>query len=165
MRRRSRKAEGPPEPIFGDAKTGCSIPFEQTLARAMTLAREQNSQFAELGHLVLALTSDPEAIEALVACKCDVNKLQQDLKEHIKAFANSHAAKREPTQSAGFQRAITRTVMHGLTDRVEEVTGAYALVAILAEPESRAASLLQDQNISRYALVHYLHGKREQRGE
>ena len=61
--------------------------LEETLRRAMGNATARMHEFATLEHLLLGLTEDSDALEVLVACKVDIEELQDDIKR-IGLFRN-----------------------------------------------------------------------------
>jgi ATP-dependent Clp protease adapter protein ClpS len=138
--------------------------LEQSLRRAFALANEGRDKYAALEHLLLALIDDPDAATVMRACSVDRDKLRRDLVAHIEAepgkFETDSSEDCKPTAgfepTAGFQRVIQRAVIHVQSSGREEVTGAHALVAIVAERESQAAALMQEQGMTRYDMTRYI---------
>ena len=135
--------------------------LEQSLHRAFELANEGRHEYAALEHLLLALIDDPDAAAVMRTCNVDRDKLRRNLSASIEAerekIATNGSEGSKPT--AGFQRVIQRAVIHVQSSGREEVTGANVLVAILAERESQAAALMQEQGMTRYDVTRYIsHG-------
>jgi ATP-dependent Clp protease ATP-binding subunit ClpA len=135
--------------------------LEQSLHRALALANERHHEYATLEHLLLALIDDVDALAAMKACAVDPGVLKEKLVSHIdnelKTLVTDDGSDSKPT--VGFQRAIQRAVIHVQSSGREKVTGAHVLVAVLAEHESQAAALMQEQGMTRYDVTRYLsHG-------
>jgi ATP-dependent Clp protease ATP-binding subunit ClpA len=85
------------------------------------------------------------------ACEVDLGVLKEKLVSYIdnelKTLVTGDGRDCKPT--AGFQRVIQRAVIHVQSSGREEVTCANVLVAILAEGESQAAALMQEQGMTR----------------
>jgi ATP-dependent Clp protease adapter protein ClpS len=129
--------------------------LEQSLHRALALASEGRHKYAALEHLLLALIDDPDATTVMRACNVDRDKLRRDLVAYIEAkFATDGSEGSTPT--AGFQRVIQRAVIHVQSTGREEVTGTHVLVSIVAERESQAVALMQEQGMTRYDMTRYI---------
>jgi ATP-dependent Clp protease adapter protein ClpS len=134
--------------------------LEQWHHRALALANEGRDKYASLEHLLLALIDDPDAATVMRACNVDRDKLRRDLIAYIEAEREKFATDEEGSKpTAGFQRVIQRAVIHVQSSGREEVTGVHVLVAIVAERESQAAALMQEQGMTRYDMTRYIsHG-------
>jgi ATP-dependent Clp protease adapter protein ClpS len=135
--------------------------LQQLLDRALSLAKQGDYEYAAVEHLLLSLIDDPDTAAVLVACNIDLEKLRYDLM----AYIESELEKFTPTGSydsqpmAGLQRVVERAAIYVQSSGREEVTGANALVAILAEHESQAAAALKEQGMTRYDTTLYIsHG-------
>ncbi|MBO20846.1 MAG: ATP-dependent Clp protease ATP-binding subunit ClpA [Rhodospirillaceae bacterium] len=135
--------------------------LEQSLHRALALAKEQHHEYATLEHLLLSLTEDQDAVLVLRACGVDMDHLRRDLSQYIDEELSSLITSRteEPKPTAGFQRVLQRAAIHVQSSGREEVTGANVLVAIFSERESHAVYFLQQQEMTRLDAVNYIsHG-------
>ncbi|OFX11814.1 MAG: ATP-dependent Clp protease ATP-binding subunit ClpA [Alphaproteobacteria bacterium RIFOXYD12_FULL_60_8] len=135
--------------------------LEQSLHRALDLARERQHEFATLEHLLLSLTEDQDAIAVLRACGMDLDKLRDDLTGFLDEDLDEMVALEpvDPKPTAGFQRVIQRAAIHVQSSGRQEVTGANVLVALFAERESHAVFYLQIQDMTRLDAVNYIsHG-------
>ena len=131
--------------------------LEQTLRRALAYANDRRHDYATLEHLLLALVDDQDAIAVMRACNVDVERLRRDLSDYVDNqlgnIVGSHHAEAKPT--AGFQRVLQRAAIHVQSSGREEVTGANILVALFSERESHAVFFLQEQEMSRLALLRF----------
>ena len=135
--------------------------LEQTLHRALGLAKDYGHEYATLEHLLLSLTQDMDASPIIRGCGVNVSELQDALVDFIEndlgALAVEQVDESKPT--AGFQRVIHRAAIHVQSAGKTEVTGANVLVALFSERESHAVYFLQEQDINRLDVVNYIsHG-------
>jgi len=125
--------------------------LEQSLHRAVALANEGRCEYATLEHLLLALIDDQDVAAAMRACNVDLEKLRRDLftciGSELDNLVTHGSVDAEPTE--GFQHAIQYAVIHVQSSGRVQVTGADAIVAILADSESQAAALMQEQGMTR----------------
>jgi hypothetical protein len=143
-----------PEPHF-------SRELESTLHRALAEANHREHEYATLEHLLLALIDDPDASAVMTACKVDLGLLREKLTNYIdkelRELVKPNGDDARPT--AAFQRVMARAVTHTQWVGREEITGANALVAMLAEKESLAVRLLGEQGMTRQDAVNFVvHG-------
>jgi ATP-dependent Clp protease ATP-binding subunit ClpA len=141
-------------PVFSRA-------FEKSLRRALAIANEHRHKLSSLEHLLLALIDEADAAAVMRACNVDLELLRKNLLRYIDDKFQSLVLEDgdEAKATAGFQRVVQRAAIHVQSSGRNEVTGAHALVAIFAEPESRAANFLQEQDMTRYDAVNYIsHG-------
>lgn len=135
--------------------------LEQTLHRALAIANENHHEYATLEHLLLALTSDPDATAVLRSCGIDLDELAASLIHYIESdlssLINNDIDESKPTNA--FQRVLQRAAIHVQSSGREEVTGANVLVALFSERESHAVYLLQEREMTRFDAVNYIsHG-------
>ncbi|PID45163.1 MAG: ATP-dependent Clp protease ATP-binding subunit ClpA [Proteobacteria bacterium] len=124
-------------------------------------ANEKHHEFVTVEHLLLAMTREPSAVEALNACGVNIPLLQQELEAHIEESTPILVEddSRESRPTIGFQRVLQRAVYHVQASSKTEVTGDSILVAIFGETESHAVYYLARQNMTRLDLVNYIsHG-------
>ena len=135
--------------------------LEQTLHRALALAKDTDCKYATLEHLLLSLIDDLDAVDVLRACGVDLDQLEKDLTTFIdnELTGIDNSQGNEPKPTAGFQRVVQRAVIHVQSSGREEVTGANLLVALFSERESHAVYFLQLYEMTRLDAVNYLsHG-------
>jgi hypothetical protein len=135
--------------------------LEKSLHRALACASERRQEYATLEHLLLALTEDQDAVAVLRACGVDIDQLRRELLSYVDnepgnlVFAHVDEAK----ATASFQRVIQRAAIHVQSSGRKEVTSGNILVAMFAERESQAVSLLHEQDMTRFDAVNYItHG-------
>ena len=144
--------------------------LEESLHRALAYANDRRHEYATLEHLLMALTEDQDAVAVMRACNVDLDRLRQDLTNHLdNDLSNLTTARLEDAKpTAGFQRVLQRAAIHVQSSGRDEVTGANVLVALFSERESHAAYFLQEQDMTRFDAVNYIsHGiaKSSQRAE
>jgi len=119
--------------------------LEQTLHRALTLAKKHRHEYATLEHLLLSLTDDPDAATLLRANEVDLDKLRRDLSDFLDqdpaGLATDRPGDAKPTP--GFQRVVQRAAIHVQSAGGDEVTGANVLIALYSERESNAVHFLR----------------------
>ncbi|MGM0577560.1 MAG: ATP-dependent Clp protease ATP-binding subunit ClpA [Myxococcota bacterium] len=128
---------------------------------ALTEARRRRHEFATVEHLLYALLNDEDAREVLVNAGADVGRLRDDLEHHLTEDVPEVPLGRrlEVHPSLGFSRVVQRAAIHCQGAGKEEVRTTNVLVAMFSEPESFAASLLEDAGTSRLDVVRYIsHG-------
>ena len=135
--------------------------LESTLHRALAEANHREHEYATLEHLLLALIDDPDASAVMKACKVDLGFLREKLTNYIdkelRELVKPNGDDARPT--AAFQRVMARAVTHTQWVGREEVTGANVLVAMFAETESPAVSLLGEQDMTRQDALNFMvHG-------
>jgi ATP-dependent Clp protease ATP-binding subunit ClpA len=130
-----------------------------TIGRAADYAREAGHDFVTLEHLLLALTFDPEAREALLAVGTDVEKLRDDLQTLLDSFEAAPDA--EPDFTLGVHRVVQGAVLqlHASGKGGEQADGARVLVELLEEEDSPARAALEAQGVTRLDVLAYVsHG-------
>jgi len=136
--------------------------LELTLNSAFRDARSKRHEFMTVEHLLLALTENDSAKEALLACGADIDSLQKEINcfiEETTPLIGEGDSERETQPTLGFQRVLQRAVFHVQSSGNSEVTGANVLVAIFSEQESQASYLLKKSDISRLDIVNFVsHG-------
>jgi ATP-dependent Clp protease ATP-binding subunit ClpA len=134
---------------------------EIALALAATEAARRRHEFLTVEHLLYALLFDDETGKAVRAAGGDVKdlkkKLERFFEERIEALPDDALVSPQPTM--GVQNAIRRAAAHVESAGKNEVKGVNVLVAIFAERDSFAVTLLQDAGVTRLDLVAYIsHG-------
>ena len=134
---------------------------EIAMSVAQSDAARRKHEYFTVEHLLYALLLDettagivrhaggnPEALK---------KRLDRYLSEEIENLAEETAE--APAPSLGVQRAIRRAVNHVRSSGKEAVTGANVLVAMFAERDSFAVTLLEEQGVSRLDVISYVsHG-------
>src|SRR5213079_3307727 len=104
---------------------------------------------------------DADGERILAACGADLAKLRRDLDtyldESIERFKRGEA--REPEQTAAFKRVLQTAVLHVQSAQRAEVNAGDIFAAILQQPKSHAAKLLDNQGITRLDILEFIsHG-------
>jgi ATP-dependent Clp protease ATP-binding subunit ClpA len=135
--------------------------LEKTLRRALSEANNLNHEYANLEHLLLSLTDDPQARELLLSCGCNIVHLQKTVRTYINTELKNLISdvNEEAKATNGFQRVVQRAAFHVQSSGTEEVSGANVLVAIFAETDTHAAYFLKEEDITRYDAVSYMASK------
>ena len=113
-----------------------------------------------LEHLLYVLAHDPEGEKILTACGADLPALRHSLDTFLDGLEQSKKGRqREPQQTLAFQRVLQTAVLHVQSAGKDEVRFGDVLAAILQQPNSYAAELLQSQDITRLDILNYIsHG-------
>ena len=135
--------------------------LEQALHQATKLASDRHHEYATLEHLLLALIDDSDAGQVMKACNVDIEALRKTVQKFIDTDLATLVIEdgEDAKPTTGFQRVVTRAVLHVQNSGRDEVTGANVLVALFTERESNAVYFLQQQNMNRLDAVSYIsHG-------
>jgi len=122
--------------------------LDQSLRRAIALARLRPHEGVTPEHLLLALTDDPDAAPVMQACNVDLEQLRNAVLASMSARDGrpSHG-ERDSRTSQSFQADIQRALVHAQSIGRAEINGADVLVAMLA---GSAAGCLHEQGMTRY---------------
>jgi hypothetical protein len=139
-----------------------------TLHRATDAAAARRNQHTTVGHLLLALTDDPDAIAVMEACRVGPGRVMTMVSELLDAEPGALAPPETSTDrgepTAAFHRVIRHTVAHAQEAGRGMVTGANVLVAIFSE-RNPAAELLLQLGMTRHDAVNFIvHGIRKDAG-
>ncbi len=134
---------------------------EIALQLAATEAARRRHEFLTVEHLLYALLFDEETSKAVKAAGGDVKELKKKLErffeDHLETVAEEALVTPQPT--IGVQNAIRRAAAHVQSSGKDEVKGANVLVAMFADRDSFALTLLEDAGVTRLDLVAYIsHG-------
>jgi len=134
---------------------------EIALQLASTEATRRRHEFLTVEHLLYALLFDDETSKAVRATGGNVKELKKKLEhffdDHLEPLPEEAFISPQPT--VGVQNAIRRAAAHVQSSGKEEVKGANVLVAIFAERDSFARTLLEEAGVTRLDLVAYIsHG-------
>src|SRR5438874_753404 len=139
--------------------------FSASLEIVLTIAyREAVSRrhaYLTLEHLLYALAHDPEGERILQGCGADLPRLRKELNEYLEASIEQlkRGHEREPEQTAAFRRVLQTAVLHVQSAQRQEVHAGDVLAAILQQPKTQAARLLEAQRVTRLDVLEYIsHG-------
>ncbi|THF88843.1 AAA family ATPase [Deinococcus sp. KSM4-11] len=133
--------------------------LQVTVGRAADYAREAGHEYVTQEHLLLALTHDPEAREALVALGVDVPRLRDDLQAVLDGLEVVEDA--EPDFTLGVHRVVQGAVLqlHASGKGQQQADGARVLAELLEEPDSPARMALEAQGVTRLDVLSFIsHG-------
>jgi ATP-dependent Clp protease ATP-binding subunit ClpA len=138
-----------------------STAVEVVLHIAFRDAVSRRPAYLTLEHLLYAVAHDPDGERVLGACGADLPLLRRllsdSLDESVEALPRGQ--EREPEQTTAFRRALQAAVMHVQSAQRQEAQVGDLIAAILQQPQTRAASLLAEQGITRLDVLEYLaHG-------
>jgi ATP-dependent Clp protease ATP-binding subunit ClpA len=138
-----------------------SAALEIVLAIAYREAVARRHAYLTLEHLLFALAHDAEGERILVGCGADVPRLRKELNEYLGESIEQlkRGQERGPEQTAAFQRVLSTAIMHTQSAQRPEAQAGDVLAAILQQPKSHAARLLEQQDITRLDVLEFIsHG-------
>ncbi len=135
--------------------------LEATINKSVAIAKHYHHKQVTLEHLLLALTEDVEAKNALLALGVNlhdvVEKLTRYLAEDTKLNAIDEAKGLTTSPSITFHRVIHRAVIQVNLSKISKyVNGVNILAELLTEAESFSFQLLQKAHISRLDVINYM---------
>ena len=132
--------------------------LEASLNQAFQLAQKHKHEFVTLEHLLYALLSDPDALNALKACNGDTKELQTEIESVFETLPRMKEAGR-PEPTLAFNRTLQRSILHAQGSSRSQVNGCDILIHMFSEPDSQAVYLLEKQGIEKLDLLNYIsHG-------
>ncbi len=143
---------------------------EIALSLAANEAARRRHEYVTLEHLLYALLFDEGTALVVRHAGGDPAAIKKELEQFLSDQLDSvpEDTYQTPTASLGVQRAIRRAMGHVQQSGKDQVTGANVLVAIFAERDSPAVSILEKAGVTRLDVVAYIsHGvsKLEDGGE
>jgi ATP-dependent Clp protease ATP-binding subunit ClpA len=139
--------------------------FSASLEIALTIAyREATSRrhtHLTLEHLLYALAHDADGERILGACGANLSLLRRSLDAFLNQSVEQfpRGAQKEPEQTLAFRRVLQTSVLHVQSAGRSEVQAGDILAAMLQQPKSYAAQLLEGQGITRLDILNYIsHG-------
>ena len=141
-----------------------SAEVEYSISQMFKDARERRHEFVTVEHLLLVLTENPSAADAMRAGGVDIPLLQYELEAFIEESTPilPEGDEREIQPTLGFQRVIQRAVYSAQAASQGEVNGDAVLVAIYGEQDSHAVYYLNRQSVKRLDIVNFIsHGIRK----
>jgi ATP-dependent Clp protease ATP-binding subunit ClpA len=138
-----------------------SAAVEVLLSVAYREATAKRHTHLTLEHLLYVLAHDPEGERVLGACGVDLPRLRQQLDEYldrnIERFPRGQEA--EPDQTLAFRRGLQTAVLHVQSAGKGEVQAGDLIAAIMQQPRSFAAQLLDSHGVTRLDVLNYIsHG-------
>jgi ATP-dependent Clp protease ATP-binding subunit ClpA len=124
-------------------------------------AASREHAYLTLEHLLYALAHDQEGETILAACGANLAQLREDLQDYLESSVEhwKRGHERQPEQTAAFQRVLQTAVLHVQSAGRQEVRAGDVLAAIMQQPKSHAAKLLEAQHITRLDILEFIsHG-------
>ena len=132
--------------------------LRKTLVRALSLAQENQHEYATLEHLLHALCDDPDAAPILKSCGIKLKQLKlelQDILDAVKAVPDDliELFDIETTPTIAFERVVQNSQYAMQAAGRNNTHGGNILVAFFDEPEAQATLLLEKHGVNRLALT------------
>lgn len=123
---------------------------------AFAEASRLGHEYVTVEHLLLAILNDEDAAAAIVGVGGDPTRLKTSLEAWLEAELSGEDDAMDPAPTLGFRQVIERAAGYAQSAKRDEILGRDVLVAILDREDDPAALLLQDQGITRLAVVSWL---------
>lgn len=143
--------------------------LERKLAEATELAKRSHHEFVTLEHILLVLTESPVMVEILEACAVNVQKLKQDLRDHLKTGI-PQITDDQLSSYGGFEswtpeftlachRLIQRAAIQMKSAGRNQISEGSLLVSLFYEQDSHATFALARQGLSQFDIINFIsHG-------
>ncbi|MEK2644823.1 ATP-dependent Clp protease ATP-binding subunit ClpA [Bdellovibrio sp. BCCA] len=143
--------------------------LERKLAEATELAKRHHHEFVTLEHILLVLTESPVMVEILEACAVNVQKLRQDLRDHLKVGI-PQITDDQLSSYGGFEswtpeftlachRLIQRAAIQMKSAGRNQISEGSLLVSLFYEQDSHATFALARQGLTQFDIINYIsHG-------
>ena len=138
-----------------------SASLEIVLTVSYREAVSRGHAYLTLEHLLYALAHDQEGEHILSACGANLAELRDQLHGYLETSVErlKRGNEREPEQTTAFQRVLQTAVLHVQSAGRQEVKAGDIIAAIMQQPKSHAAKLLEAQDITRLDILEYIsHG-------
>ncbi len=138
-----------------------SASLEIVLTVAYREATTRRHTHLTLEHLLYSMAHDSEGEKILAACGGDLPKMRQALDRFLQSSLEQYrrGGQKEPEQTLAFRRVLQTAVLHVQSAGRNEVQAGDILAAILQQPKTYAAQLLESQGVSRLDVLNYIsHG-------
>jgi ATP-dependent Clp protease ATP-binding subunit ClpA len=142
--------------------------LQRTFAKAVEEATRRRHEYLTLEHLLLALTTDPDAARVLRECGADLGELQRELTEFLEKNLRPAAGSGEviPSETVTFRKILEHAVLHVQSSGRDELDGAHLLASLYHAKNSHAVWLLEEQGVTRLDVLTYIsHGISKVEGE
>ena len=138
-----------------------STSLELILNVAYREAMSRRHMHLTLEHLLYALAHDTEAERILAACGVDLPALRSTLDDYLSTLETVSRRERapEPAQTISFRRVLQTAVLQVQSAGKDEVRSGDVLAAMLQQPKTHAAQVLEAQGVTRLDILNYIsHG-------
>ncbi len=130
---------------------------QRALSLAANEAKSRHHASVTVTHLLFALLSDLESAGALRHAGGNLQALEAQLATYLSSDLGGSETPTEPTFSPGLERVLHRAALHVQSTTRGDVRGPNLLIALYAERDSPAITLLENNGVTRFHLVNYLH--------
>ncbi|OQW49275.1 MAG: ATP-dependent Clp protease ATP-binding subunit ClpA [Proteobacteria bacterium SG_bin7] len=133
------------------------------LNRAFQYAASRKHEFVTVEHMLFVLLDDQQSQAIIEGCGGNIQKLKTRLEDFISSTYQTITiqtpAELKPEPTLAFQRVLQRALIHVQSSGRQEVMCGHVLVAIFDEPESHSAFFMNEQGITKFAVVDFFsHG-------
>jgi ATP-dependent Clp protease ATP-binding subunit ClpA len=135
--------------------------LEKTLSVAVDEAVKRRHEYVTLEHLLYALIDDKSAIEILLHCGADLDKIKMSLMEFFETSVEQmpENVKHMPELTSTFQSTIQYALLQAEGSGQPVVDGGNILAALFQSDHSHAVFVLSQQGITRLDVLNYIaHG-------
>ncbi len=135
--------------------------LQRTFANAVHEATLRRHEYLTLEHLLLALTTDPDASDVLRECGADLEALRSALTDFLDKNLKPADGSEDvvPTETVTFRRILEHAVLHVQSSGRDELDGAHLLASLFQAKSSHAVWLLEEQGITKLDVLTYIsHG-------
>ncbi|MCL2179396.1 MAG: ATP-dependent Clp protease ATP-binding subunit ClpA [Proteobacteria bacterium] len=135
--------------------------LQSSIRKAQELAKSMHHEYLTLEHLLLGLLYAPSCMQALRACGVQLPRLSQRLTTFLEASVEQLPpnSKREPQHTIGVERVLQRAALHALSAEQKYMDGMDVIIAMFKEEDSNALYFLEEEGLTRLALLNYVsHG-------
>ena len=143
--------------------------LERKLAEATELAKRNRHEFVTLEHILLVLTESPAMVEILEACAVNVQRLRQDLRDHLKVGIPQITDEQlgsyggfdswNPEFTLACHRLIQRAAIQMKSAGRNQISEGSLLVSLFYEQDSHATFALARQGLTQFDIINFIsHG-------
>ncbi|MDG0817773.1 ATP-dependent Clp protease ATP-binding subunit ClpA [Bdellovibrio svalbardensis] len=143
--------------------------LERKLGEATELAKRHRHEFVTLEHILLVLSESPIMVEILEACAVNVQKLRQDLRDHLKVGIPQITDDQlssyggfdtwNPEFTLACHRLIQRAAIQMKSAGRNQISEGSLLVSLFYEQDSHATFALARQGLTQFDIINYIsHG-------
>lgn len=143
--------------------------LERKLAEATELAKRSQHEFVTLEHILLVLTESPVMVEILEACAINVQKLRNDLRDHLRIGVPLITDEQlssyggfdswTPEFTLACHRLIQRAAIQMKSAGRNQISEGSLLVSLFYEQDSHATFALARQGLTQFDIINYIsHG-------
>ena len=135
--------------------------LQEGIRKAHVLAAAMQHEYLTVEHLLLGLLSSPSCTEALRACGVKVERLSERLTSFLEKSVERlpENATRASQNTLGVERVLQRAAVHAVSANQKYMEATDVIIAMFKEKDSHALFLLEEEGLTRLALLNYVsHG-------